>query len=111
MIDTSGYRRFERVDHVEETDRGLLATLHGERLRIDVVRADVVRFKISRGGAFDETPTFAVTGDPIAREIEFAYAETGEAARITTDAIAVTVGRDPFRIDVHRAGCSDRPGI
>ncbi len=67
MIDTSGYRRFERVDEVEETARGLEAALHGERLRIDVVRDDVVRFKISRGGAFDETPTFAVCVDPTAR--------------------------------------------
>ena len=62
MIDTSGYRRFERVDAVEETARGIQATLHGERLRIDVVRDDVVRFKISRGGAFDESPTFAPNG-------------------------------------------------
>ena len=33
MIDTSGYRRFERVDEVEETARGIEAALHGERLR------------------------------------------------------------------------------
>ncbi|WP_053227688.1 glycoside hydrolase family 31 protein [Solirubrobacter soli] len=34
-----------------------------ERLRVDVIREDVVRFKISRGGVFDETPTFAVVQD------------------------------------------------
>ena len=44
----------------------MLAELHGERLRIDVVRADVVRIKISRGGVFDESPTFAVCVDPLA---------------------------------------------
>ena len=38
----------------------------GERLRIDVVREDVVRVKISRGGEFDETPTYAVCVDPLA---------------------------------------------
>ena len=37
VIETEHYLRFERVDAVEETDRGLLATLGGERLRIDVV--------------------------------------------------------------------------
>ena len=37
VIDTDRYLRFERVDAVEETARGLLATLHGERLRLDVV--------------------------------------------------------------------------
>ena len=65
MIDTSGYRRFERVDEVEETERGVLATLHGEQVRVDVIRPDVVRFKISRGGAFDETPTFSLAVDPL----------------------------------------------
>ena len=34
-----------------------------ERLRVDVIRDDVVRFKISRGGVFDETPTMAVVND------------------------------------------------
>src|SRR3954447_13373538 len=34
-----------------------------ERLRVDVIRDDVVRFKISRGGVFDETPTMAVVSD------------------------------------------------
>ena len=34
-----------------------------ERLRIDVLREDVVRIKISRGGVFDETPTMAVVND------------------------------------------------
>ncbi|HEY6889906.1 MAG TPA: TIM-barrel domain-containing protein [Solirubrobacter sp.] len=34
-----------------------------ERLRVDVLRADVIRLKISRGGVFDETPTFAVIED------------------------------------------------
>ena len=34
-----------------------------ERLRIDVLREDVVRIKISRGGVFDETPTLAVVAD------------------------------------------------
>ena len=66
MIDTDGYIRFERVDSVRGTERGVLAELHGEQLRIDVVRADVVRFKISRGGVFDESPTFAVCVDPLA---------------------------------------------
>ena len=34
-----------------------------ERLRVDVLRVDVIRLKISRGGVFDETPTFAVCTD------------------------------------------------
>ena len=50
MIETDNYRRFERVDNVEETATGLLGQTHGELMRIDLVREDVVRVKISRGG-------------------------------------------------------------
>ena len=37
MIDTSNYVRFERVDSFERIEHGLLARLHGEQLRIEVV--------------------------------------------------------------------------
>lgn len=53
MVDISRYVRFERVDRVSPTDRGLTAELHGERLRIEVVREDVVWLAISRGGEFE----------------------------------------------------------
>jgi alpha-glucosidase len=103
MIDTSGYRRFELVDGVEETARGVEAALHGERLRIDVVRDDVVRFKISRGGAFDESPTFAVCVDPTGDPVDFTVERDAGAVRVRTAALVATLGLDPFRLDVHRA--------
>jgi alpha-glucosidase len=102
MIDTSGYRRFERVDEVEETARGIEAALHGERLRVDVVRDDVVRLKISRGGTFDETPTFALCVDPMAEPAGFTVQHGEDATVVRTGALVVTVGLDPFRLDVHR---------
>jgi len=60
MIYTDNYYRWKRVEDVNQTPTGILAELHGERLSIDVVRADLLRIKISRGGVFDESPTFAV---------------------------------------------------
>ena len=73
MIDTDHYIRFERVDSVDFGQRGLEARLHGERLRIEVVRPDVVRIAMSRGGRFDETPTFAVCIDPFSCPGEAAF--------------------------------------
>jgi len=102
VIDTDGYMRFERVDSVRGTERGVLAELHGERLRVDVIRADVVRFKISRGGVFDDSPTFAVCVDPLAEQVDFAVDFGPGAVRIGTVAMTVTLGLDPFRLDVHR---------
>src|SRR3954452_7006102 len=63
VIETEHYLRFERAGAVEETAHGLIAAIGGERLRIEAIRDDVVRLKISRGGTFDESPTYAVCAD------------------------------------------------
>lgn len=95
-------RSFERVDAVEEIPRGVLASLHGERLRIEVVRADVVRFKLSRGGVFDERPTFAVCVDPLSLDVDVDVSIEPDVARVSTGALVVSLWLDPFRLDVHR---------
>ncbi|EWT00396.1 alpha-glucosidase [Intrasporangium oryzae NRRL B-24470] len=100
---TDHFIRFERVTAVEETRRGLLADVHGERLRVEVVRPDVVRLQMSRGGTFDEQPTYAVCVDPFERPVAWRAESDGEAWRIVTEAMTVTLWLDPFRIDVHRA--------
>ena len=98
------YLRFATVEDIEEVGTGLEARLGVERLRIEPVRADVVRIKISRGGAFDEEPTYAVCVDPLADQPAFEVSrdEAGHTAALATDALVVTVGLDPFRIDVRR---------
>ncbi len=103
MIDTSNYIRFERIDSTNTTAHGLLAHLHGEQLRIDLVSDDVVRVKVSRGGTFDESPTYAVCIDPLAEAVEFSVEQSDDAFRIRTSAMVVTLWLDPFRIDVHRS--------
>lgn len=105
---TDHFIRFERVDAVEQTARGLLARLHGEWLRVEAVRSDVVRVQLSRGGAFDEQPTYAVCVDPFEPGADGASAmawraQPGDDAwRLVTDDVVVTLWLDPFRIDVHR---------
>jgi alpha-glucosidase len=103
MIQTDNYIRYQRVDAVSDTATGIEAELHRERLRIDVVREDVVRIKISRGGEFDETPTYAVCVDPLSEAPDFTVVRDDERVRVTTAACTVSLWLDPFRIDVHRA--------
>ncbi|NUO91313.1 MAG: DUF4968 domain-containing protein, partial [Dermatophilaceae bacterium] len=104
---TDHFIRFERVDSVERTERGLLARLHGEQLRVDAVRPDVVRLQLSRGGVFDEKPTYAVCVDPFGTDggagVDWTAEESEGAWRLSTDALVVTLWLDPFRVDVHRA--------
>ncbi|HEX8488893.1 MAG TPA: TIM-barrel domain-containing protein, partial [Propionibacteriaceae bacterium] len=102
MLDTEDYVRFERVSSVAETAHGLLAELHGEQLRVDVVRADLVRVKMSRGGVFDESPTFAVCADVLAEPADFILVRDSDRVRLVTSALEVSVWLDPFRLDVHR---------
>ncbi len=82
MIETDNYIRYERVDAVHDTATGVEAELHRERLRIDVVRDDVVRVKISRGGEFDETPTYAVCVDPLAEVPDFTVVRDDDRVRV-----------------------------
>jgi alpha-glucosidase len=103
MLRTDHFIRFERVSSVSETDRGIEADVHGERFRVEVCRPDVVRLRMSRGGAFDDKPTYAVCVDPLAAAVTW-RAEPGEQVwRVITDELTVSVWVDPFRVDVHRA--------
>jgi alpha-glucosidase len=102
VLETDHYVRFERVSSVGETDRGLLAELHDEQLRIDLIRDDLVRFKISRARTFDESPTFAVCVDPLQTPVEFRVERDAERVRLRTSAMVVSLWLHPFRLDVHR---------
>ncbi len=87
--------------------RGLEMALDGgERLRVDVLRADVLRIKISRQGGFDEHPTSAVLAEgpaALGSPAEFSVSETPDAVQLKTDQLTLTVGKAPFRLDAHRA--------
>ena len=102
MIYTDNYYRWKRVEEVNQTPTGILAELHGEQLSIDVVRADVLRIKISRGGVFDESPTFAVCVDPLATPAHFRVEQDDERVQLITSACTASLWLDPFRLDVHR---------
>jgi alpha-glucosidase len=104
MLQTDNYLRFQQATTVEATPHGLIAEVGGEQLRIDLIRPDVVRFKISRGREFDESPTFAVCVDPLSSDpVEFAVQPWDEEVRLVTSEMTVTLGLDPFRLDVHRS--------
>jgi alpha-glucosidase len=103
MVHIDDYLNFKRIDSVTETGHGLLARLHRELLRIDLIRDDIVRVKISRAGVFDESPTFAVCVDPLVESVDFRVERADDVVRLRTAAVTVSVWLDPFRLDVHRA--------
>jgi alpha-glucosidase len=108
MINTEKYLRFTRVDSVAATERGLLAALHGEGLRIDLLASDAIRVKISRGGTFDEAPSHALAPEVGARTalpenpVPFDFELSETTATIVTSDLRVVVGLNPFFVDVWR---------
>src|SRR6478735_6713704 len=102
MLDTDHFVRFDRVSAVRQTPTGLIADVETERLRIDVVSPTVVRVKMSRGGAFDDSPTHAVHVDPLAGSAEFDIERDPERVRLVTAGLVASVWLEPFRLDVHR---------
>ena len=89
-------------------DNGIELTLGWgkDRLRVEVLRTDILRLKISRSGSFNEQPTVAVMAGAAATlggSAEFTVHETADAVRVATPALTLTVGKSPFRLDVHRA--------
>ena len=102
---TSNYISLSKVTDVQKTSDGLLANLEHEKLRVDVIKSDLVRIKISRGGVFDESPSHAVVADfdsvaANARGFELEIGKT--AAILKTNALEVRVALDPLHITIRR---------
>ena len=100
---TDNYLRFARLASASKTASGLIGDLQTEQMRVDVIDADLVRIKISRGGDFDEKPTFALVAEPELGKVEFEVATEGGKTTLRTAELEVRLIHEPFSIDVYRA--------
>ncbi len=82
--------------------RGVEFGVDGERMRIEFLRPDVVRLKVSHGGVFDEAPTRAVVNDSFG-PVPFAVGDDDMEICLDTGSLRVVVRRKPFSIDIFRA--------
>ena len=108
LIDAKYFLRTQSAGGLVRRAHGIELTLAPgeERLRVEVLRADLLRLKISRGGRFDEQPTLAVVDGALAAlggGADFTVEDTPEAVRVVTPELTLTVGKAPFRLDAHRA--------
>jgi alpha-glucosidase len=102
LFDTRYFTHFRRVTRVSTTERGIRAEVDGELLRIDAIRDDIVRIKISRGQSFDEEPTYAVCADLTSAQPTFTVEEGEDVVRLRTSRLVITLWTDPFRLEAHR---------
>ncbi|HEY2903337.1 MAG TPA: TIM-barrel domain-containing protein, partial [Polyangia bacterium] len=90
------------VVSVEKTTQGILLGVGEEKFRVDVLRVDLVRLKISQAGRFDDSPTFAANfQEPSAPP--FKLEETDDALTLDTGQVTLVVGKRPFAVDAFRA--------
>ena len=95
----------EKIGSFERTNRGLSAQLDNEILTLDVVKEDLVRVAISRGGKFDENPTYALATDPLAdsvAKVDFNVTDSQEKIHLITSAMIIEVVKNPFALNAYR---------
>ena len=90
------------VTRLERIERGLLLTVGEERFRAEVIRADVLRLKISRSAEFDEAPTFAAAFT-MPELVPFQISESDEQILLKTAQLELVINRAPFGLAVRRA--------
>jgi alpha-glucosidase len=95
------YNPLGDVVSVEKTSEGALLGVGDEKFRVDIVRPDLLRLKISQAGKFDENPTFAAcftsSGAP-----PFRIVETDATVTIDTGRVKLVVTRRPFGLAAYR---------
>ena len=90
------------VTSLERIERGLLLTIGDERFRAEVIRADVLRLKISRAGKFDEAPTYAASFS-MSAGVPFQVIERADSITLETSQLKLVVSRAPFGLAVFRS--------
>jgi alpha-glucosidase len=89
------------VRSVQKTERGLLLEVGDEKFRVDVVRADLLRLKISQAGQFDENPTFAASFHmpPVSA---FRVVDEHDTISLETGRLRLVIHKTPFALDAYR---------
>jgi len=106
----SGFISLQNLTDVRVTENGVLAKLEHEQLRVDVIKSGLLRFKISRGGEFDDSPTHALAIEPISaakaagvdREFKVDQDEAAGRLTLTTSELELNLEFKPFAFKLSR---------
>ena len=89
------------VTALSQSERGLLLTVGEEKFRVDVIRADILRLKISRSGQFDETPTFAADFS-MPEPVPFRVEDGPDVITLETSRLKLVIWRAAFGLAAYR---------
>ena len=101
-MNLESFTSLKRAHNFTQSTHGLAAQVDDEKLRVDVLNHEVVRIKISRGGEFDEHPTFALAREPKLTSLGFKVETGNGVTTLATDALELVIHHEPFAINVYR---------
>jgi len=87
----------------KKTARGVDFPFGLETLRVEFVREDIVRLRVSTGGEFVARASAALREDLKYPRVAFTVVTRGKQTCVKTGSLTVTITRDPFAIRIHRA--------
>jgi alpha-glucosidase len=102
FIDIAHYLGLGELVRVSATERGISIEATEGRLRVDVLRADLIRIKVAVAGEFDEAPTFAsvfVMPDPVPFELR----EDEKTVTLVTAGLYLVVRKRDLHVNAYRA--------
>jgi alpha-glucosidase len=101
-METARFSPLGDVIFVEKTADGVLLGVGEEKFRVDVLRPDLLRLKISQAGIFDENPTFAAIFQPSGAP-SFRLIEDGPSITVETGRVRLVISRRPFGLSAYRS--------
>ncbi|HEX2882510.1 MAG TPA: hypothetical protein VHO25_23480, partial [Polyangiaceae bacterium] len=100
-IDTHHFVPLGMVRAMERTKHGVILSVGEERFRVDVIRKDILRLKVSQANRFDETPT-AATCFEMPESPQFEVRQNDASITLTTESMELVISRHPFALAAYR---------
>jgi alpha-glucosidase len=102
FFDSVHYVGLGELKRVVTSERGILVEAAEGQLRIDVIRVDLIRLKVSVTGSFDEAPTFASVFE-MPEPVRFEIREDAKSLTLVTAGLYVVIRKRDLHLNAYRA--------
>ena len=104
----AGFVSLRNVTQIQRTEVGFDAALDHEILRVEVIKPDLLRMRISRGRSFDDSPSYALAIEPLAdakrlgHDQSFELSVSDALVSLSTSAVQLEVYTQEFGFSLSR---------
>lgn len=101
MIDARHFAPLGDVQRVGRTERGALLEIGDDRVRLDLVREDILRIQLARGAGFEEKPTHATCFE-LPERMAFEFRDSPTRCTLQTASLEISVEKRDFALNAAR---------